>query len=119
MYFEASYPLRPGYLGELTSPLLRPTLRRCRLRFWYHMWGSGMGTLRVSLQASARGSPGEQLGTVFTVNGNQGNQWKQATVALNSNGRPFFVVFQAERGRSYSSDIAIDDVEFLDCTDGE
>lgn len=63
MYFEASYPRRQGDRGELLSPQLPAVVEAtCRLRFAYHMYGRGMGALRVVLtRVNTAGQPGAEL----------------------------------------------------------
>eukprot|EP00117_Sycon_ciliatum_P038623 scpid28565/ scgid28669/ Lysyl oxidase homolog 2A; Lysyl oxidase-like protein 2A len=113
MFFEASYPRRQGDRGELMSPMLPAVTNGCRLRFSYHMYGSGMGSLRVLAVHTPGQRPRPQ---VFSVSGNRGNRWHTATVNLPASEGDFFIIFQAIRGTRFSSDIAIDDVEFVGCT---
>ena len=42
--------------------------------------------------------------------GNQGNQWRMGRANVPANAGNIQVVFEAVRGRSFTSDIAIDDV---------
>jgi hypothetical protein len=46
-------------------------VQRC-LTFWYHMYGSDMGTLNVLVD----GNP------VWTKTGDQGNSWKMANITI-------------------------------------
>lgn len=50
----------------------------------------------------------------WSETGNQGNTWYNATVALASS-VPYQVVIEAERGTSFTGDIAIDDITFENC----
>ena len=49
LYAEASWPRREGDIARIKSVTLNPTLSysRCYLRFYYHMVGQHVGTLRV------------------------------------------------------------------------
>lgn len=67
-----------------------------------------MGTLGVLL----RNSITREESSIWQRSGNQGNQWIRASVPLNTSWRVTQVIFEAVRGGSYRSDIAIDDVSF-------
>ena len=57
------------------------------LRFWTHMYGSGVGTLSIQL-ADTREEGHEQV--LWTLSGESGNAWYQAQVAVSS-ANPFRV----------------------------
>ena len=42
--------------------------------FWYHMYGSAMGTLQLK----------DNHNTLVSYSGNQGNSWRKASVTLGS-----------------------------------
>ena len=44
-----------------------------------------------------------------------GNQWKQGTVYINRQTKPYSVRFIAERSYSHRGDIALDDLKFENC----
>lgn len=46
MYIETSSPRVTGDIARLISPIYQDTDAVC-LTFWYHMYGNGIGTLRV------------------------------------------------------------------------
>ncbi|XP_019621859.1 PREDICTED: uncharacterized protein LOC109468065 [Branchiostoma belcheri] len=103
-FIESSAPRRPGQVARLLSPM-RPadTAQHC-LAFYYHMFGIDTGELTVYVeQDGVLGSP------VWTMAGNQGNRWNYAQVTIEPTGL-FRAVFQANRGKDYRGDIALDDV---------
>ena len=54
MYIEASSPRKLGDNARLSSPIYsKSTVPSC-LKFWYHMYGSTMGTLNVYAVLSGR-----------------------------------------------------------------
>ena len=65
MYIETSRPRLQGDNAKLNSPLLNFSGKMC-LAFFYHMFGSSTGTLRVIINGSK---------TVFSATGDKGNQW--------------------------------------------
>ncbi|MBT7144865.1 MAG: hypothetical protein HN894_16195, partial [Bacteroidetes bacterium] len=78
------------------------------LTFWYHMYGSTMGSLTVYISTNG-GSSYTQL---WYKSGDQGNSWQEATIDLSSYSGSSNVClrFKGETGSSYYSDIAIDDI---------
>ncbi|XP_054630173.1 MAM domain-containing protein 2a isoform X2 [Dunckerocampus dactyliophorus] len=106
MYMEASH-LRPGNKAHLRTWDLRGSSGPHCLIFYYHMYGSGTGILRVLLR---RGDiEGDTL--LWRRRGEQSVSWMRATVDYHCHLR-HQIVFEAIRGPSLRSDIAIDDVRF-------
>ena len=111
MYVEATGNF-PG-VGPYT--ITTPQYLECvgEVKFSYHMYGSGMGTLE--LQMSSDG--GVNWATTWTKTGDQGNSWQHATVTAT----PFAhqVRFVGTTGTSYTSDMAIDNFNIapnIDCS---
>lgn len=104
LYFEASSPAVKGDTARIGA--IDVGVRRGCLSFWYHMYGNSyVGTLRV-LRLNKDGTS-----TLWTQTGNKGDQWLQAHVDIREESL-YNLVFEAERGRSYLSDIALDDITF-------
>ncbi|XP_033638977.1 MAM and LDL-receptor class A domain-containing protein 1-like [Asterias rubens] len=101
-------PITQGDKARLLSPQYSDTTGEC-VRFWFHMFGKDVGTLRVmahDMHTDKDGNP------TWEQAGHQENIWRygQATVFA---GHPFKVVFEAEAGTNSKSDIAIDDVSIV------
>nr|QNH72405.1 toxin candidate TRINITY_DN4862_c0_g2_i1 [Ceriantheomorphe brasiliensis] len=107
VYLEANGPLS-GEKGGLVGPILTNSLY-C-LKFWYHMYGSGMGKLYVYQRLYSNGNYLDSL--IWSVSGDRGNQWNLGQVYRPAPGNLFSIVFVMERGNSKTSDIAIDDIVF-------
>ncbi|KAI8512343.1 MAM domain, meprin/A5/mu [Branchiostoma belcheri] len=75
------------------------------LEFYYHMYGSSVGTLNVYRDRSYSGN------RVWSMSGNQGNAWQRASVDFSSSSSYFQIIFEGVRGQWDNGDIAIDDVE--------
>lgn len=105
IYVETS-GIRAGEKAKLLSQTFPATKGRC-LTFWYHMYGEGMGELNVYIKP-VTGS----LNKVWSLSGNQGDEWKMARVTLTSNSLKYKVVFEAVRGSNFRADIALDDISF-------
>nr|XP_057926117.1 MAM domain-containing protein 2a isoform X2 [Doryrhamphus excisus] len=104
MYMEASH-LRPGNKARLLTWDLRGSSGPHCLIFYYHMYGSGTGTLRILLRRSD--IEGDTL--LWRRRGEQSVSWMRAAVDYHCHLR-HRIVFEAIRGPSLRSDIAIDDV---------
>lgn len=73
--------------------------------FWYHMYGQGLDYLDVAVNDVR----------YFSKNGNQGNKWHKASFRVTAIGT-FEVIFEAYRGTTYKSDIAVDDIHIGPCS---
>ncbi|MCB9169523.1 MAG: fibronectin type III domain-containing protein [Flavobacteriales bacterium] len=108
LYCEASSPNYPSKTAILTSPCFDlSSYTNVSMTFWRHMYGADMGTLSVDVQMN----DGPWTNGIWTLSGDQGNNWVQATVDLtpylSANTR---VRFRGITGNNYASDMAIDDV---------
>ncbi|MAC96641.1 MAG: hypothetical protein CMC96_14210 [Flavobacteriales bacterium] len=109
LYVEASS--RFNQTAILSSPCydLSGTLAP-KLGFWYHMYGTNMGSLEVEVYHQGRWW---QL--LPTISGDQGNQWNYITVDLSNYVGSFIKIrFVATTGSNFRSDIAIDDIEIFE-----
>ncbi|MGB0715001.1 MAG: S8 family serine peptidase, partial [Phycisphaerae bacterium] len=125
MYTETSSPRQPGDTAILEGPCIDLTgATGADLDFWYHMYGSAIGTLNV--EASTDCSSWTNL---WSLSGNQGNSWIQASIDLSSYaGSVVTVRYVGIRGSSWAGDISIDDIAVdvsapqcsvnADCDDG-
>lgn len=106
VYIDAGYPRRPGDKALLLSPVMNPTSDNVPLclKFALHMYGNGVGTLRVAIRYSGE----EQIPDVvlWEMSGESGNNWYIAQVPISSpvlsyqvsplqrNGNPNYVSFR-------------------------
>lgn len=79
-YIETSAPRRRGQKAQLLSASQAPTgiSGKC-FKFWYHMYGRTVGTLNVYVSKNVSSS-----NLIWTLSGNQGNQWKPAQLSVTS-----------------------------------
>ncbi|KAJ1525640.1 hypothetical protein ONE63_008858 [Megalurothrips usitatus] len=106
VYIDSSYPRRPGDTARLESELLPPSdplFPNC-LRFWFHMFGVDVGSLRLLLVSES----GRER-TAWALTGDAGNAWFRGAVTL-AEPQPFRVVIEASVGAVAMSDIAVDNV---------
>ncbi|XP_068594772.1 MAM domain-containing protein 2a [Brachionichthys hirsutus] len=106
MYIEASL-MRPGHKARLLTSDLRGSSSPQCLIFYYHMHGSGTGMLSVLLRYGSRGRDV----ALWRRRGEQSISWTRATVDYRCDTR-HQILFEAIRGPSLRSDIAIDDISF-------
>ena len=80
IYMEASSPATMGQKAVLISKTMKkpPSGRKC-LTFWYHMYGAGMGTLKVILKDVVT-----MTETVLrTLSGDKGDKWNKYEFDVN------------------------------------
>ena len=116
MYLEASTAAR-GFssTAKLVSKKMKaiPSPNVCFLTMWYHMKGTGVGSLEIKKQSD--GAFTFLYPTLFSRSGDQGDMWRNVTVDLYTSFYSFYgftVSIEAVGLYSFSSDIAIDDVIF-------
>jgi hypothetical protein len=111
MYIEASHcDFREGIfftpcinIGTTTDPALI---------FYYHMFGSSTGSLRVDIFSN-----GTWTNNLFVRSGDQGNAWRQATVPLSSYaGQTVLFRFKVFTTNGSFGDIAVDAIQVLSTT---
>uniref|UniRef100_A0A671VVP0 MAM and LDL receptor class A domain containing 1 n=1 Tax=Sparus aurata TaxID=8175 RepID=A0A671VVP0_SPAAU len=105
LYLESSFPQAAGDTARITGPLLSRRSSQCKMRFYLHMSGDGIGTLNVFRKS--KGS----LHRLLNVTGDQGNYWQIKEIPLSDTG-DFEVMFEGKVGRSPKGDICLDDITF-------
>jgi len=75
-----------------------------KLTFWYHMYGSAMGSLAFQVNT------GSGWATLWSRSGNQGNQWNNETIDLSGLTGNGWLRFRGITGSSATSDMALDDI---------
>jgi len=84
------------------------------VEFWYHLYGATAGTLRLE---DLRGDG--TWATIWSVTGDQGNQWTKAGAIVLPVGGVVRARFRYTSGSSYTGDCALDDVRFGEPTPGD
>ncbi|XP_015520963.2 MAM and LDL-receptor class A domain-containing protein 1-like [Neodiprion lecontei] len=110
-YIDSSFPRKPGDKAKLLStsfPATSPDTPSC-LHFWFHMFGSGIGYLKVFVRHFR--SLDAHLEEVWGLSGNAGNAWFMSEVTISSLDE-YQIMFEASVGNTAMGDIAIDDVAF-------
>nr|Q91641.2 RecName: Full=Thyroid hormone-induced protein B; Flags: Precursor [Xenopus laevis] len=107
MYIEATNMVF-GQKAKLISRPLRAVAGKQCLTFYYHMYGAGTGLLNVYLTKEGDINKDTLL---WTRKGEQSITWLKAQMEYESE-QQHKIVFEAVRGISIRSDIAIDDILF-------
>ncbi|XP_021350865.1 MAM and LDL-receptor class A domain-containing protein 1-like isoform X2 [Mizuhopecten yessoensis] len=109
-FIEATGPRIQYEIAEFYVDLGTNSAQRC-LSFAYHMYGIHIGSLKISHL------DGQQVVTLWSQAGNQGNNWETASVQIPAmnNGQ---IYITGVHGDGWSGDIAIDDVELKTGTCG-
>ena len=110
-YIASSFPRRPGDSAKLMSvsfPGTGPESPMC-MHFWFHMFGSGIGNLKIHLRHFR--NLDAQLQEIWSLSGNAGNAWFKSEVTISSID-DFQLIFEASVGNTGMGDIAIDEITF-------
>ncbi|XP_070842581.1 MAM and LDL-receptor class A domain-containing protein 1 [Chaetodon trifascialis] len=105
LYLESSFPQTAGDTASIAGPLLSRRSSQCKMRFYFHMSGDGIGTLSVFRKSEGH------LHLLLTLMGDQGSYWQTRDIPL-SDTRDFQVIFEGKVGRSPKGDICLDDITF-------
>ena len=112
MFLEASTNGSAGQIGNNATAILESACfdlsgaTGATFSFQHHMYGSNVGS--ITIQASNDGAVWSDL---WTLSGNQGNQWNAVDVDLNAyTGGDVKIRIVGTTGNGWSSDIAVDDL---------
>lgn len=102
-----------GDMSFLISDVLQPSTRGYCLRFWYHMYGDHVGTLRVYINDRKMHAGGYEDGDLKWIEtGDKGDKWQEADLTIKHQ-EAFWFVFVYQRGRNPAGDVALDDITVI------
>ncbi|XP_056260241.1 apical endosomal glycoprotein [Seriola aureovittata] len=99
----------------LISPEMRQSSPTCRLRLRYFLWDSGhtgLGSTPLWASVIQRNS---QEALVWRPEATSVRGWREATIFLGRIATAFQVHLYSQRSKGQQGDVAIDQLEFLDC----
>ncbi|MEM6264198.1 MAG: GEVED domain-containing protein [Bacteroidota bacterium] len=114
IFLESSSPQAPGDVAKLCLPCLDlSSSANPQLGFFYHMFGSSIGSLRVTV------SDGSRIDTIFQLSGGQQQSATDPWRSVNLDLSPFKnqlvdICFEGEVGPGFLGDIALDGISVLD-----
>ncbi|TRY97688.1 hypothetical protein DNTS_035488 [Danionella cerebrum] len=79
------------HYAALQSPAMKEASSECLLEFYYHMFGEGIGELKVFLQEGPRRTP------LWWMSGNHGDEWHRAELNVGRTHQAFTLLFEATR----------------------
>ena len=110
-YIETSPSSTWGSAANLVIPCIDPTFWvNSTFVFAYHMYGLNMGTMNVDVSED----DGATWTNIWTLSGDQGNAWAEASIDLSSYTGQIDLRIQGIGGTSYTSDMAIDLTRFME-----
>jgi len=110
MYTESSVPGQNSEAIMYVSCIDPTQWSQLSLVFAYHMYGATMGTLSIDVSPDSGTTWIEE----WTLSGDQGDQWYQTFVDLSAYTNDIAVRVQAETGTSFTSDMAVDLLQFME-----
>ncbi|XP_068091691.1 MAM and LDL-receptor class A domain-containing protein 1 isoform X2 [Hyperolius riggenbachi] len=105
IFIEGSFPHLPFQVARLSGPVVSKWSRNCKLIFYFHMYGEGIGSLAVHQVSVSR-----EATLLLNLTGNQGNYWQRKELELFELAEDFYVRFEGKVGRDHRGDIAMDDI---------
>ncbi|XP_064805167.1 neuropilin-1a isoform X1 [Oncorhynchus masou masou] len=99
-------------VARLVSPVVTVGQSDLCVSFWYHMFGSHIGTLHIKQRKETVDGMADIL--LWTVSGHQGNRWREGRVLVPHSSKPYQVVIEGLVERKSWGDIAVDDIKILD-----
>ncbi|CAL1278429.1 unnamed protein product [Larinioides sclopetarius] len=112
LFMEASAPRAVNDTARLFSPVYPSEYSGGCFIFWYHMFGSTTGGLRVYIKPESHVFGEQPPG--WALYGDQGNHWYRGNITLPRLSENFQIIIEGVRGSSYIGDTAIDDVSLND-----
>ncbi|XP_044077011.1 MAM and LDL-receptor class A domain-containing protein 1 isoform X2 [Siniperca chuatsi] len=96
--------------AALQSPTMKQASAICTLHFYYNMYGEDIEELSVVLKEGSRTT------TLWWLSGNHGDLWQHGEVTVGRMPQDFTILFEASRSFTKPGHIAIDDIDFTNCT---
>lgn len=111
MYIDTSPPRVQGDKFMFESAVIKSDRDRC-LKFWYHMYGDGIGSLNIYRKLNSS----FLTESVWKRAGNQDNIWRMGRANLDrTNSKDDFILyFEGIKGSTERGDIALDDISMLE-----
>ncbi|TRZ00115.1 hypothetical protein DNTS_020307 [Danionella cerebrum] len=106
LYLDGSFPQTTGHTARILGPLLHQCNKDCKMVFYVHMSGDGIGTLNVYKSSSS-----SNHSLLYSLKGNQGNYWSRQELAITSS-ESFRIMFEGMVGRNTLVHICLDDITF-------
>ena len=112
--FGGNYVYLPENFAAQTATMTSPCfdfsgILAPKMSFWYHMWGTGIGTLTVQVRDTSN-----NWNTVWSLTGDQGNQWKEAVLDLSNYAGQVTKVRFIGTNIGFAGEMALDDINIFE-----
>lgn len=112
IYAEGSY-FNANTSTNLTSACIDMATQTNKIiEFWYHMYGSNIGSLNLDVFSNGTWH-NDVISLVGQQQTSQNDAWQKASADLSAYTGLIKLRFRASHGGGYQSDIAIDDIQFI------
>ncbi|XP_053334693.1 apical endosomal glycoprotein [Clarias gariepinus] len=99
----------------LVSPTMNQSSPTCRLQLRYFMWDLSFSVLENSSLWAEVWTPEGQTTVVWWPESSSVRAWREGIIFLGRIPGPFQIQLRSQRSNGRSGDIAIDQLEFMDC----
>ncbi|XP_061657393.1 apical endosomal glycoprotein [Syngnathoides biaculeatus] len=99
----------------LVSPKIQESSPTCRLRLRYFLWDSGETGLGSSPLLASILHQNSEKALVWRPETTSVRGWREATIFLGRIAAPFQIQFYSDRLEGRRGDVAVDQLEFVDC----
>ncbi|XP_074507832.1 MAM and LDL-receptor class A domain-containing protein 1 [Sebastes fasciatus] len=96
--------------AAVQSPIMKQASATCTLHFYYNMYGGDAEELNVLLKEDSRTT------ALWWLYGNHDDLWHHGEVTVGRIPQDFTILFEASRTFMWPGHIAIDDIDFTNCT---
>ncbi|XP_028318573.1 apical endosomal glycoprotein [Gouania willdenowi] len=104
------------HTAVLISPEMKEASPTCRIHLRYFLWDSGVSGLgSAPLWASIRHQDGGQA-VIWRPEASSVHGWREASIFVGGVFSPFRIRFHSQRSEGGRGDVALDQMEFLDCS---
>ncbi|KAM9230178.1 MAM and LDL-receptor class A domain-containing protein 1 [Dugong dugon] len=104
IFIKSLFTQQPMREARISSPVISKRSKNCKIIFYYHMYGNGIGALTL-IQVSVS----NQTKVLFNLTGEQGNFWQRKELSLFGD-EDFQLKFEGRVGKGHRGDIALDDI---------
>ncbi|XP_071965542.1 MAM and LDL-receptor class A domain-containing protein 1-like [Antedon mediterranea] len=97
--------------ARLYSPLIAKSANSMCVQFWCHMFGNTVDFLNIYVM-NRKNEYILPIDALLSVYGDHGDKWFSQQFEVKPTTDNFYIVFEGIQGKSFTGDIAIDDIQF-------
>ncbi|XP_027784436.2 MAM and LDL-receptor class A domain-containing protein 1 [Marmota flaviventris] len=108
IFIKSYFSQQPMKTARLSSPVISKKSKNCKIIFYYHMYGTGIGALTL-IQVSVS----NRTKVLLNLTAEQGNFWRKQQLSLFGD-EDFQIKFEGRVGKGHHGSIALDDIVFTE-----